>query len=76
MARHGLTDAQIQDMLWDVDIDERDFQGDDIGDINVTEGEAEINEILNQLNESNPTDHATNQIIIVVGTVGIDDFSI
>ena len=73
MARQGLTDAQIQDMLWDVDIDERDFRGDDIGDINVTEGEAEINEIINQLNVSDPTNHAANESIIVVGTVGIDD---
>ena len=53
MSRQGLIDAQIDDMLLDFYRDQRLFLGDDIGDLNASEGEEEIYQILIELDEPN-----------------------
>ena len=77
MSRQGLNDGQIEDMFSDVFRDEWYFLGDEIDDINVREGEEEINQILIELDEPNidPVDHADESLIVdyIVDTGGIDD---
>ena len=77
MSRQGLNDGQIEDMFSDVHRVEQHLLGDDIGDINVSEGEEEICQIVIELDEHNidPVNQANKSLIVVgnVDTGGIDD---
>ena len=74
MSRQWLNDAQIEDMHSDVYRDEQHYE---IGDINASEGEEEICQIVIELDEHNidPVNQANKSLIVVgiVETGGIDD---